>query len=311
MNLLITGAFPCSGQEIDRLEKLGYSVRILVDETIPMASQGLEPSWVEGIICNSFFLHNQIEDLDHLRWIQLTSAGYDRVPVDYIREHHIKLLNAKDVYSIPMAEFALCGVLELYKKSRFFAENQVNQTWKKHRGLLELFGRTVCIVGCGNVGRECAKRFGAFGCRVIGVDLNPLDNPYFSTVGGIHELDDFLYMADIVVLTLPLTRETYHLFDHRRLGRLKKDAVLVNIARGPIVDQEVLTEKLQAGEIGGAVLDVFEQGPLEERSPLWSMEQVVVTPHNSFVGEGNHRRLWNLVYHNLEQWREDSKDGRA
>lgn len=128
--MLITGAFPCSGQEIDRLEKLGYSVRILVDETIPMASQGLEPSWVEGIICNSFFLHNQIEDLDHLRWIQLTSAGYDRVPVDYIREHHIKLLNAKDVYSIPMAEFALCGVLELYKKSRFFAENQVNQTWK-------------------------------------------------------------------------------------------------------------------------------------------------------------------------------------
>ena len=77
------------------------------------------------------------------------------------------------------------------------------------------------------------------------------------------------------------------------------------------MDQEALIGKLQAGEIGGAVLDVFEKEPLEERSPLWSMEQVIVTPHNSFVGEGNRQRLWDLVYHNLEQWRKDSKDGRV
>lgn len=112
-----------------------------------------------------------IEKFKNLRYIQLTSAGYDRVPLDYVKEHQIEIHNARGVYSIPMAEFAISGVLQLYKQARFFDNNQKNHQWIKHRGLLELNEKTVCIVGCGSVGTECAKHFAAFGCQVVGIDL--------------------------------------------------------------------------------------------------------------------------------------------
>ena len=110
-----------------------------------------EYEWVEGIVGNGIFLSHPIEKFKNLRYIQLTSAGYDRVPLDYVKEHQIETHNARGVYSIPMAEFAISGVLQLYKQARFFDNNQKNHQWIKHRGLLELNEKTVCIVGCGSV----------------------------------------------------------------------------------------------------------------------------------------------------------------
>ena len=295
MNLLITGAWSGGKENSEKLTQLGHCVKFLQQEKdeLPCAYE-----WVEGVICNGLFLSHPIERFINLRYIQLTSAGFDRVPMDYVQEHGIEIHNARGVYSIPMAEFALCGVLQLLKKSRTFAENQKLHRWEKQRDLIELNGKTVCIVGCGSVGTECAKRFRAFGCKVIGVDLFTRDDENYFKIYSLDALDDILSESDIVVLTLPLTEETKHLMNKSRLAAMKQGSVLVNIARGAIVDTDALICSLNK-TLFGAVLDVFEEEPLHEGSPLWKMENVILTPHNSFAGCGSKIRLFGAILDNL------------
>lgn len=295
MNLLVTGAFARTDNELNILRRLGHEVVFLQQEKSPLPC---DAAWVEGIIGNGIFLIHPIEQFTSLRFIQLTSAGFDRVPMDYIEQHGIEIHNARGVYSIPMAEFAISGVLQLYKQSRFFHDNQNHHKWEKHRGLLELYGKNVCIVGCGSVGTECAKRFRAFGCKLTGVDLVPRKDEYYEKIVSLSELDAELTKADVIVLTLPLTDKTKHLMNEIRFSVLKDSAVIVNFARGAVVDTKAMIEALP--KIGGAVLDVFEEEPLDENSPLWNMENVIITPHNSFVGEGNLSRLSEVVLKNLE-----------
>ena len=295
MNVLATGAFQLNNDELAELEAAGHKVFTHPDERTPVE----RPERYEAVVCNGLFLYNPIERFTSLRLIQLTSAGLDRVPLDYIKEHNIKLYNASGVYSIPMAEFAVASVLQLYRKNAFFSENQRLHKWEKRRDLEELFGKNVCIVGCGSVGNECAKRFSAFGCNVVGIDLTEYKKEHFNAIYGIERLDETLKTADVVVLTLPLTEKTRHIIDKNRLFTLKSGAILVNIARGAVVDEGVIVRWLQHG--GRAVLDVFEEEPLPETSPLWDMENVVLTPHNSFVGKGNRKRMWEKISFTLIQ----------
>ena len=286
MNLLVTGAWADAKAHISELEAMGHTVCFLQYEKDQLPC---EYGWVEGIICNGLFLSHPIERFTNLRYIQLTSAGFDRVDMDYVKAHGIEIHNARGVYSIPMAEFAVCGVLQLYKQAAFFRENQKHHLWEKHRRLLELSGKRVLIVGCGSVGNECAKRFAAFGCEVIGVDLYPRKDSLYSEMLPLKQLDNALSKADVIILTLPLTAQTKHLINDDRLSLLKSTAVLVNIARGAIIDTEALLKYID--NLGGAVLDVFEDEPLSETSSLWDKENIILTPHNSFVGEGNRERL--------------------
>ena len=297
MNLLVTGAWGAAEEYISELEHYGHSVVFMQEERneLPCCYD-----WVEGVVCNGLFLSHPIKNFKNLRYIQLTSAGYDRVPMDYVIEHNIEIHNAGGVYSIPMAEFAMCGVLQLYKQSRFFYQNQNKSKWEKHRELLELYGKKVVIVGCGSVGTECAKRFSAFGCNVLGVDLYPREDKNYNKMVAIDLFDSVIPDADIVLLTLPLNDQTYHLIDEERLRKLKKNAVLVNISRGAVIDTEALTQCLP--NISGAVLDVFEDEPLPQNNTLWDMENVIITPHNSFVGDGNQVRLYNLILKNINKY---------
>ena len=254
---------------------------------------------VEGVICNGLFVHHAIERFTFLKYIQLTSAGFDRVPMAYVRQKGIQIHNARGVYSVPMAEMAVCGVLQLYKQSRFFATNQADCRWEKHRTLLELSGKTVCIVGCGDVGKECAKRFSAFDCRVVGVNIRPKTLPYFEKIVLLEHLEEVLPQADVVILAVPLAPETEHLMNAAHFALMKPGAVLVNIARGPVVDTQAMIDALE-NRLGGAVLDVFEEEPLCPDSPLWQMENVIITPHNSFIGDNSQDRLWRVVENNLK-----------
>lgn len=295
MNLLVTGAWQQATDYLEELEK-EHEVIFMQWENKELPC---EYEWVEGIIGNGIFLSHPIERFKNLRYIQLTSAGYDRVPMNYVEEHQIKIHNARGVYSIPMAEFAIAGVLQLYKQARFFSNNQKNHQWIKHRDLLELNGKKVCIVGCGSVGTECAKRFSAFGCQVVGVDLYPREDEYYQEMLHLKMLDDVLSQMDIIVLTLPLTEETHYLMNDGRFKQLKEGAVLVNIARGAVVDTEALIKNLD--KLGGAVLDVFEEEPLSGDSELWDREDVILTPHNSFVGEKNQKRLKECILKGLDK----------
>lgn len=296
MNLLITGAWKNAKDYIEKLEAEGHEVEFLQFEkdSLPCSYE-----WVEGVICNGLFLSHDIKKFVNLKYIQLTSAGFDRVPMDYVKDHQIEIHNARGVYSIPMAEFALFGVLELYKKGRNFFQNQSKHIWEKQRNLTELCGKQVCVVGCGSVGTECAKRFRAFGCKVIGIDLFPREDAYYEEMWGLEQLENILGESDVVVLTLPLTEETKHLMNEKKLKMMKPGAILVNIARGAVVDTEALIQVLPY--LGGAVLDVFEEEPLSEKNILWDMENVIATPHNSFVGDGNGKRLSEVILKNVKK----------
>lgn len=294
MNILMTGAFQLNSEELAALEAAGHRVFIHPDER----SLVEQPERYEAVVCNGLFLYNSIEHFTSLRLIQLTSAGLDRVPLDYIRAHGIELHNAAGVYSVPMAEFAVCGILQLCKQSRFFAANQVQHKWKKHRNLLELSGKRVCILGCGDVGREVAKRLRAFGCHITGVNRTVRVLPDFDEVLPLDKLPNAAAACDILVCCIALTPETRGIVSKEILDRLHDGAIFVNVARGALADEAALTKWLQSG--GCAVLDVFEEEPLPESSPLWDMENVLLTPHNSFVGEGNRARLWDTIKENLK-----------
>lgn len=296
MKLLITGAWECSREQLNQIVTLGHKVFFQQLESDDLVCPYED---VEGVICNGLFLYHPIKKFINLKYIQLTSAGVDRVPLDYVKEHGIEFHNARGVYSIPMAEFAVSGVLQLYKQSRYFNEKQKEHKWKKHRGLRELVDKTVCIVGCGSVGTECAKRFTAFGCHVIGISLHLYKNDAYQLIQGLDMLNETLVKSDIVVLTLPLTEKTKYLMNEERLRKMKQGSILVNIARGAIVDTVALIKALE-NKISGAVLDVFEEEPLDDNNPLWSMDNVILTPHNSFVGDGNRQRMTDIIINNLE-----------
>lgn len=297
MKLLITGAWKCTDEQLNNVKKLAHTVVFMQNEKDELPCLYEE---VEGVICNGLFLYHDIKKFKNLKYIQLTSAGFDRVPMDYVESHGIKIYNARGVYSIPMAEFAISGVLQLYKQSKFFYENQKNCVWEKRRDLLELNGKSVCIIGAGNVGTECAKRFKAFGCKVVGVDLFPKEDENYEIVYPLESLDDVLSKSDVVVLTLPLTEKTKGLINKNRFDKMKDNAVLVNIARGLVVEEKALLDALE-NKLLGAVVDVFESEPLPNDNPLWKKENVIITPHNSFVGDGNNERLNKVVLGNLSE----------
>ena len=299
MKMLVTGDLINNKKTMQSLEKMGHTLF-----KMPSERDGMPVAYdeVEGVICNGLFLYHDIEKFKNLKYIQLSSAGFDRVPMEYVRENDIQIFNARGVYSIPMAEFALMGVLNIYKKSLFFSDNQKNHKWIKNRELTELFGKTVCIVGCGNVGTECAKRFSAFGTTIISVDLIDPKWEYGQEFYPIDKLENALGKADVVVLTLPLTDKTHHLFNKDILGKMKKGAILVNIARGAVIDEEALKKALTEKQLSGAVLDVFENEPLSEDSTLWDMENVIVTPHNAFHSDTNGKRLSEVIINNLKNW---------
>lgn len=285
MNLLITGAWNEAEKHFPLLTESGHSLCFLQQEKDPLPC---DPAWVEGVICNGLFLYHAIESFPRLRYIQLTSSGFDRVPMDYVREKRIEIHNARGVYSVPMAEFVLASVLERYKELSLFRAQQEEHLWKKRRGLRELAGKKVVIVGCGDVGAACAKRFQAFDTSVVGVNRTVREVSFFDAVVGMDSLEDELQSADIVVVTVALTDETRGLVKARLL---KPDAILVNISRGATVDLTDARCEL--------LLDVFENEPLEEQSDLW--DRAIITPHNSFVGDGNADRLWHVIRENLER----------
>ena len=299
MKLLMTGAFNCTAEQKLNIEKLGYEVIFQQMENEPLSE---EMFTADAIICNGLFLHNDLNKFPNLKFVQLTSAGLDRVPLSRMNEKGITLCNARGVYSTPMAEWALTGVLTLYKHTNAFYNNQQNHKWVKDRNVKELSGSTICIVGCGSVGTECAKIFKPFASEIIAVDIVKPASDLFDNYYTINNVAEAVQNADVVILTLPLTTETKNMFNKELLSQFKNDAILVNIARGAVVNEDDLINALKNNELGGAVLDVFETEPLSEESELWDLENVVITPHNSFVSPKNNERLYKVVYNNLKDF---------
>lgn len=239
-----------------------------------------------------------------LRWIQLASAGVDRYVRDArLRERGILLTNASGVFGPCIAEHVMGLLLGFSRGIANCVRQQLEHKWGHPGGVFELVGKTLLVVGLGDIGREVAVRAGAFGMNVIGVkrSMGPKP-PQVQSLHTIDELDALLPKADVVVISLPLTAGTRGLFDRKRLGRLKKSAIIINIGRGAIIDEAAMIERLQAGELGGAGLDVFEKEPLPPTSPLWDLPNVIVSPHLSGRTPAYRERFAEIVCDNLRRF---------
>lgn len=241
-----------------------------------------------------------------LRWIQATSAGVGRLVerVGLLRSD-VVVTTASGVHARPLAEFALLGMLMFAKRSLELLEDQRAHRWERHAGE-ELRGKTVCVVGLGNVGLEVARLARAFDMRVVGtvreVGDRTAEQLGVDRLAGPEGLDALLPDADAIVLATPHTPQTETLLDARRLRLLKPGAVLVNVARGDVVDEEALGECLRSGHLRGAALDVFAHEPLPPESPLWDLPNVFVSPHSASTVAQENARITELFCANLRRY---------
>ncbi|MDR0406408.1 MAG: hydroxyacid dehydrogenase [Clostridiales bacterium] len=297
MKLLLTGAFHYSETQIERLKTLGFDIVFVADERGRVPDSAAESEYV---ICNALFQYNDIAAFKKLKYIQLTSAGRDRVPLGYITAHGITLKTAGNAYSVPMAEWAIAKILELYKQTRRFYDAQQRKAWEKIRDLPEVYGKTAVIIGFGNVGTELAARLRGFGVNIIAVGTRKPKIDMYDKFCAFENIDNALAESDIIALTLPLTEQTRGLFSEKRFSVIKPGAVLVNVARGGLIDEKALLKALDSGILSGAALDVFETEPLPKESPLWERNNVLITPHNAFLSNKTADRLFALMLEHLK-----------
>jgi glyoxylate reductase len=235
---------------------------------------------------------------------QILATGMDSVDVDYFRINGITIANTPGLYSaIALAEHALHLMLCVTKNVAVSQRHVRSGIFERSFGD-ELFGKTLGLIGLGASGKELARRAGALGMRVMAIDpiaVSPeiLAEMRIDSFAGTDGLERLLAESDIVSIHVPLSAATRRLINRRTLGLMKPGAILINVARGPIVDQEALVEALRQGSIAGAGLDVFEEEPIDPGHPLLQMDNVMATPHLAGVTRGTSRRRGQAAADNI------------
>lgn len=232
-----------------------------------------------------------------LRWIHSAAAGVASALYPEMRNSDVLFTNSAGVHGAPIAEYVCAGVLYFLRGLDIALEQKQRVVWDKEpfvgdgSPLRELADCEVLIVGTGGLGGEIAKRLSALGAHCTGIRRRPELGapPGFARVEAQSAIDSELARADIVVLAAPATPSTEGLLSAKRLNQLKRGVIIVNVARGSLLDENALVERLESGAIRGAVLDVFGKEPLAQDSPLWQLRSVLLTPHVSPVSPG---RFW-------------------
>lgn len=237
-----------------------------------------------------------------LKWINSFSAGVNPIMESSIRNLPVKLTNAKGIHGKTMALTTMGYMINFMRYFPELQRRQQKHIWSKQFDIQpkEAEGTTVAVIGAGAIGSEVGRLSKAMGMRVLGVKRTVTPLEYFDEVYSNEEIDQVLAQADFVVIVTPLTDATRHMFNRDRFKAMKSDAVLINIARGAIVKEDDLIEALRSGEIGGAALDAVYNEPLPEDSPLWDMENVIITPHYSADSALYIERAMDLFCENLK-----------
>ncbi len=237
-----------------------------------------------------------------LRWIHNWGAGVDRFPFDVLRQKGIVLTNSSGIHAYPISETIFAMMLAFTRNLHVYIRNQSAGKWISEENDLELHEKTLGVIGVGAIGTETAKIAKAFGMKVLGVRRSGEAAPYVDRMFAQKELDACLGECDYVVNTLPFTDETRGIFGEAQFRKMKPGAFYVNIGRGRTTDQAALIEALKSGRIAGAGLDVFEQEPLPADSPLWSMDNVIVTPHTSGATGSYNERVMEIFLGNFARY---------
>lgn len=242
----------------------------------------------------------------NVKWLHAFNVGVDHPIYTEMMERGVRITSSVGTTAEPIAQTALTGMLMLARGFPNWLRSQAEKRWAPVRlqdSPRDLPGQTVLVYGMGHIGAEFARLAKALNMKVIGVRRSPRkpEDP----VDEMHapdQLDKLLPRADWLMLACPLTPETRGVFTAERLALLPKGAYILNVARGECIDEPAMTTMLRDGRLAGAYLDVFAKEPLPQESPLWSMPNVLVTPHNSTSAIGNERRVFDLFTQNLERW---------
>ena len=274
-------------------------------ELIKSAAAGCEVfSGTEAVPGAEIIIGQPPEDLSGAKLLQSTNAGVEkllsRIPEDVI------ITNVTGAFGVVVSEYIIGGVLALSRRLFRYREQQRRHIWQEIPQENLLYGKNALILGCGDIGTATAEKLRAFGMSITGIRRSPAPTHSFDRVFGMDMLGELLPETDLLICCLPHTPETIGLLSASRIALLKRGALLVNVGRGSLIDESALISTLKNGRLSGAVLDVFALEPLPESSPLWDMENVLITPHISGPSFGHfpevERRIAGICADNISRY---------
>lgn len=286
-------------EKLEKLKKLGLDIIVKSEKDLYYTDELKD---VEILACYNPFKTLDIERMKNLKLILLTSTGINQVPLDIVKKNNIILCNNKYGYNVPIGEWIVLKILEMLKESKKIYSNQEKNKWKINMDILELTDKNVTFIGTGNIATEAAKRLEAFECNVWGINTTGHNANYFKHCFSMKESHKNLSKSDIVVVTIPYTKDTYKLVNKDMIDNMKDGVYFINISRGDIVDEKELIKALKNKKIKMAALDVFEEEPLSDDNEMWKLENVLISSHNSWVSEMRNVRRFSNIYQNISNY---------
>jgi phosphoglycerate dehydrogenase-like enzyme len=243
-----------------------------------------------------------VQATPRLKWIQALTTGVDPLIMMDVLDPSVTITSARGIHGPQMSEMAFLFMLDFARDIRAILRDQQNRHWERRPQRL-LLDKTVVIVGVGIISEELARRCKAFGMRVVGVSSRASADGFDAMVPR-DRLEEAAGQADFLIAIVPYTRDTHHLISASVLDAMPRHGVFINIARGPVVDEDALIERLRDGRIAGAGLDTFVEEPLPATSPLWSLDNVIITPHVGGMSDIYAEQILPLLVHNVRAFKE-------
>jgi len=269
-----------------------------IDPDVHVVETAAELAEVDAVVT---FAHDDAF-LEHVGWVHSIQAGYDRFPLDAFESHGVVLTNSSGIHSASVGETVAGYMLSFARRLHDYRDAQAAIDWNRPDwdAPFTLFDEPITIVGLGALGQGVARRADGLGMRVSGVRRKPVRVPHTREVYTPDALHDAISDARFVVVTLPLTDATDGLFGPAEFAAMRDDAYFINVGRGGVHQEDALTTALQEDALAGAALDVFEEEPLPASSPLWELDDVIVTPHAAAADRNYHVDIAALVRANVQ-----------
>ena len=304
MNISLLEPIGISEQEINKLSKplidMGHNFTYYKAKTTDI-NELIKRSKDQDIvmIANNPYPREVIEQANNLKLIAVAFAGIDHVDLKACKERNIEVLNCPNYSNVAVSELVIGLTLNLLRKiNQADSATRNNQTNSLLIGE-ELNNKTIGIIGLGKIGNKTADLFSAFGCKVLAYQRKPINNPNVTQV----TLDGLLSQSDIISLHIPYNKETYHFIDEDKINTMKKGAILINCARGPVVDNVALAKALKEERIKGAGIDVFDyEPPLNADYPLLNAKNTILTPHLAYFTKEAMIKRANIEFNNVIEY---------
>ncbi len=304
--LLLTGThFNPTPEEISRLTKNFPNVTVNI--------KGQKEYTIDDVkrahIIVGFPKVEYLKEADNLRWLQTPSAGIQRYSdKNLFKSPDIILTNASGTYGKQISDHVIGSIIAHNHNFFTYKEQMEERLWKEYIPTTNIWESTILIFGYGDIGKQIARKAKALNMYVIVISRTMREKePYVDEFYTTDALDTIIHRAHYLVLSSASTDETVHVINKHRIAALPHNAYIINIARGNLIDENALISALQKGELGGASLDVTEKEPLDPKSPLWSLEHVLITPHSSGLSKDVPSIVFELFYSNLDLFLHNKK----